>query len=379
MKRLLLIFEILTIFETLSFSLGITLTLKSSAIVSSNFVTLYDLAATFTGVSTQTLKNFTIAFAPQPGTYYDLDAQSVKIMAERSIKWLKVIPTSQKIKISTISIPINLSILQNAISTAMGTSSVFIIDFQPAGIQSTNYSIKIESISKIGDKYFALVKIVDGNDVNYSNATFEVGSIGSTESMEGIAQIAAGYLGEGITLSRVTDLNQKLDLVNVGKPFKLSNNMVGVPVNFIDGGILVDSRVIKYIPHEFVNVIIAAKNIYCGQKITSDMLSQKYVDVYATTTVFATSISRITGSMATWSFSIGQIVSLQGVQTPPDVLAGQILVAYVSYPSMTVTTFVRAMQDGRIGQIISVRNVENGYMMYGLIEKGPRIRIYTGG
>jgi|UniRef100_A0A7V3RDV7 flagella basal body P-ring formation protein FlgA len=380
MRKVATIFEILAIFGTMSFGLGITLTLKSNAEISSKYVTLYDLAATFSGVSTQTLKNFTVAFAPQPGTYYDLDSQNIITMAQQSIKWLKVTATSKTIRVSAIDIPVNLSKVQNALVTEVGTSAIFILDFQPIGINNDDYKIEISNFSQMGDEYFALVKIIDGSVINYSNAVFEIGSIGISNSIGGISQLVSNYLGNGTTLSRITELeDMKYDLIDVGKPFKLSNKIVGVPVNFIDDGTTFRSEVIKYIPHQFVNVIVASKNIEYGQSITQNMVSQKYLDVYATTTAYATNLNEVIGNVATWSFMAGQVISMQGIQTPPDVVAGQILIAYVSYPSMTVTTFVRAMQSGKIGQIIPVRNVSNGYMMYGLIEKGPEIRIYGGG
>lgn len=378
MKWIFVFFEIL-ISSTIVLGLGISITLKSNVTVSSEYVTLYDLAETFTGISTSTMKNFIVAFAPTAGTYYYLDAQSVKLRAEQTIKWLKVITTSKSIKVSAIDVPVNLSTVMNALTTALGTSNVFIVNFQAVGIQDKSYKVEVGSISQIGKRYFALIKIVDGQSVSYSNVTFNIGSAGTADNVEKIPQIASKYLGSKVTLSPISELKvPKCDVINVGMPFKLSGNVIGIPANFMNGSKVVASEIFKYIPHEFEKVIIASKNIEYGQKITLGMISEKNMDVYATTTAYATDPNKIIGNMTSWSFSKGQIISMQGIQTPPDVMVGQILQAYVSYPSMTITTFVRAMQNGYTGQVIQVRNVENGYLMYGVIESGPKIKIYGG-
>lgn len=379
MKWFFVCFEIL-ISSTIVLGLGISVTLKSSVTVSSEYVTLYDLADTFTGVSTSTMKNFIVAFAPSGGTCYYLDAESVKLRAEQTIKWLKVFTTSKLIKVSAIDVPVNLNTVINALTTTLGTSNIFIVNFQPIGIQNKNYEVEVGSISQIGKKYFALIKIINGQNISYSNVTFNIGSVGTTDTIEGISRVASKYLGSKIRLSPVSKLKiSKFDLINVGQPFKLSENMIGVPVNFMNGSKIIASEIVKYIPHEFEKVIIAANNINYGQRITSEMISEKNMDVYATTTMYATDPNKVMGNIASWSFSKGQIISTQGIQTPPDVMTGQILMAYVSYPSMTITTFVRSMQNGYMGQVIPVRNVENGYLMYGVIESGPKIRIYGGG
>lgn len=366
--------------EILVFGLGIELTLKSNATVTTQYVTLYDLAATFTGVSTSDLTNFIVAFAPQPGTYYYLDAQSIKLRAEQSIKWLKVIPSSKEIRVYSSDMPIDLLKVQNAIATKAGTTNVFVMNFQPTGIGNSKYDIEIGNISQFGQSYFALVKITNNQSVSYSNATFEIGRIGTAKSLGEIAQIASRPLGNGITLSIDSNYElPKFDEIAVGKPFKISNKVVGVPINVIYNGRIVDAKVLKYMPREVQNVVVAARDINYGQRITSDMITQRPMDVYATTTSYATIPSRIIGNLALWSFKAGQIISPFGISTPPDVMAGQIIVAYVSYNNLTVTTFVRVMQNGYIGQIIPVRNIENGYLMYGLLESGPKVKIYGGG
>ncbi len=361
------------------FSFASTLTLKSNAIVSGKYVTLYDLAATFSGISVQTLKNFKVAFAPQPGTYYVIDAKSVKIRAEREIKWLDVLLTSTEIKISSRAFTIGVAKIQQALSTKLATE-VFITDFPTVRIPTSDCEIRIKNISEIGDKKFALVEI-SANDTNtYVNVEFETRAIGKVNRMGKIPKVVNSYLKKRFEFSlanRISGL--RFDFIDVGKPFGISKHLMGVPVNFILSSKVVKSAVLKYVVHDYENVVVASRKIGYGQKIENDLLRLERLDVYATTTAYATSFKACVGKLAVWSFLKGQVISLKGLKSPPAVITGQILIAYISYPAMMVTTFVRAMQNGVVGQVIPVRNVENGYMLYGVIEKGPKIRIYSGG
>ena len=382
-----------------------TLTLKSSAIASGRYVTLYDLAATFNGISIRVLKNFKVAFSPQPGTYYTIDAKSVKVRAENEIKWLDVLLTSNKIKVSSRSFTINLVKVQQALASKLSTN-VFIMDFPTVKIAESDYTVNIKSISEIDGKKFALVEIKANGMNTYANVGFETDLIGRTDDIKKIPEIVNSSLKKRFSLSLINGIkvmpetfsanasgkkNAKtvstgerqsqndFEFIDVGKPFILSKNIIGVPVNFISSSKVVRSVVLKYTVHEYKEVVVAANRIEYGQKITRNSLKLKKLDVYATTTAYATSIKECAGKIALWSFLNGQVVSMQGLKSPPDVVVGQILIAYISYPTMMVTTFVRVMQNGNMGQVIPVRNIENGYMMYGTIEKGPKIRIYSGG
>ncbi len=393
-----------------------TLTLKSSAIASGRYVTLYDLAATFNGISVRVLKNFKVAFSPQPGTYYTIDAKSVKARAENEIKWLDVLLTSNKIKVSSRSFTINLVKVQQALASKLSTN-VFIMDFPTVKIAESDYTVNIKSISEIDGKKFALVEIKANGMNTYANVGFETDLIGRTNDIKKIPEIVNSSLKKKFSLSLINNvkavpeafsdnasdqknskdgadgtlsstgdgklhsssLQNDFEFIDVGKPFILSKNIIGVPVNFISSSKVVRSVVLKYTVHEYKEVVVAANRIEYGQKITRNSLKLKKLDVYATTTAYATSIKECAGKIALWSFLNGQVVSMQGLKSPPDVVVGQILIAYISYPTMMVTTFVRVMQNGNMGQVIPVRNIENGYMMYGTIEKGPKIRIYSGG
>ncbi len=360
-------------------SLASTLTLKSSAIVSGRYVTLYDLAATFSGISVQVLKDFKVAFSPQPGTYYMIDAKSVKIRAESEIKWLNVSLTSSKVRISSKSFTVNLSEIQQALASKLATN-VFITNFPVVKVADENYTINIKSVSEIAGKKFALVELRANGISTYANISFETDLIGRTNKIKKIPEIVNLFLKKDFSLSLINSIPSiNFEFIDVGKPFILSRNIMGVPINFVSYSKVIKSVVLKYAIHEYKKVVIAAKRIEYGQKITRDSLKLERIDVYATTTAYATSLKKCIGKIAVWSFFNGQVISMQGLKSPPDVVVGQILIAYISYPTMTVTTFVRAMQNGNVGQVISVRNVDNGYMLYGTVEKGPKIRIYSGG
>ncbi len=365
------------IFATLAFSS--TLTLKSSATVTGQYVTLYDLAATYEGVSIQKLKAFIVAFAPQPGSSYILSADSVKIRAQNDIKWLKVFEKSKSIKVSSKAFAVNLSEIHDAIKSKMGRE-IFLTTLPLIELSTNKYTVEVQNISDINGEHFALLKFKGNGTNSYVNVGFETSKIGNCNSIDGIKSVVLGFMKKGISLSLVNEI-PKVDFVQieVGKPFKESLNMLKVPVNFILKGGKSFSTILKYRISLYADVVVARKYIPYGKKISNEDLATKKMNVYATSTSYATSIKYCVGKISMWSFRKGQIISLNGLKTPPDVLTGEILIAYVSYPTMTVTTFVRAMQDGNVGQVIAVRNVSNGYMLYGTIERGPKICIYSGG
>ncbi len=364
------------IFATLTFSS--TLTLKSSATVTGQYVTLYDLAATFDGVSAKRLKKFIVAFAPQPGRSYVLNADSIKIRAQNEIEWLKVFENSKNIKITSKAFVVDLSLIHDAIEEKVG-KTVFLTNFPSISLSGTDYTAKVQSISNISNKYFALVRLNQNGSDSYVNVEFETTEIGSCDTLQDIKNVVLSTMEKGLSLSLAsTTPGGKFDYVEVGKPLKSFSNILKVPVNLVSKSKKF-STVLEYKLSLYKNVVLAKKDIPYGKKISEDDLFTKRMNVYATSTIYATSVESCVGKISTWSFRKGQVISLNGLKSPPDVLTGEILIAYVSYPSMTITTFVRAMQNGNIGQIIAVRNVSNGYMLYGVVEKGPKIRIYSGG
>ncbi|WP_036223307.1 flagellar basal body P-ring formation chaperone FlgA [Mesoaciditoga lauensis] len=369
-------FVLLMIFATLTFSS--TLTLKSSATVTGQYVTLYDLAATFDGVSAKRLKKFIVAFAPQPGRSYVLNADSIKIRAQNEIEWLKVFENSKNIKITSKAFVVDLSLIHDAIEEKVG-KTVFLTNFPSISLSGTDYTAKVQSISNISNKYFALVRLNQNGSDSYVNVEFETTEIGSCDTLQDIKNVVLSTMEKGLSLSLAsTTPGGKFDYVEVGKPLKSFSNILKVPVNLVSKSKKF-STVLEYKLSLYKNVVLAKKDIPYGKKISEDDLFTKRMNVYATSTIYATSVESCVGKISTWSFRKGQVISLNGLKSPPDVLTGEILIAYVSYPSMTITTFVRAMQNGNIGQIIAVRNVSNGYMLYGVVEKGPKIRIYSGG
>jgi flagella basal body P-ring formation protein FlgA len=360
-------------------SFSSTLTLKSNAIVKGQYVTLYDLAATFDGVSVQKLKEFIVAFAPQAGSSYTLSADSVKIRAQNEIKWLKVFEKSKNIKIVSEAFAVDLSLIHDAIESKMG-KNVFLTSLPSVTLPASNYIAEVKSVSEISGKHFALVKLSQNGMVSYVNVEFETSEIGTANDISDIKTVVLSTMKKGISLSLTNTIpNVNFESVEVGKPFKSFSNVLKVPVNFVSND-KTFSTILEYKLSLYANVVVAKKRIPYGKKLTTDDLSLEKMNVYATSTVYATSLKACVGKISTWSFRKGQVISLNGLKSPPDVLAGEILIAYVSYPpAMTVTTFVRAMQNGNIGEVIAVRNVSNGYMLYGTIEKGPKICVYSGG
>ncbi len=359
-------------------SFSSTLTLKTNAVVSGRYVTLYDLAATFSGVSVEKLKNFIVAFAPQPGESYYLDAQSIKIRAEREIKWLKVFEKSKRIKVTSQVFEMSMSSVLKALEEKT-RSHVFLTAFPTVRISSQEFAVTVKNVSKVGEKYFALIEIKDKGTNTYVNVTFEKTEVGTADTLEKVKKLAAREFGNKMTLLGKNIIKlRKYSFIRVGMPFKSSADTVKVPVNFVSDNDEYPA-ILEYKVAQYEEVVVAKRSIPFNSKITLNDVELRRMNVYATSTIYATSLKTCVGKISTWSFEKGQVINLNGLKSPPDVVAGEVLIAYVSYPGMTVTAFVRAMQNGNIGQVIAVRNLNNGYMFYGTVEKGPKICVYHGG
>ena len=125
-------------------------------------------------------------------------------------------------------------------------------------------------------------------------------------------------------------------------------------------------------------VVVAKRKINYGEIIQEGDLELKKVNVFGKTSTFVSDIKKVVGKRAKRNFNKDDPIVLEYLETPPYVTRGQVISAYVSIDGITVTTFVRLMEDGNIGEVVSARNIDTGQLIYGVVEKGPRLRILVG-
>ncbi len=71
----------------------------------------------------------------------------------------------------------------------------------------------------------------------------------------------------------------------------------------------------------------------------------------------------------------GEVLTLEKIKRRPDVVKGQLLIAYVKLPGIYITTMVEALEDGWIGDTIRVKNISSGKIIEGVVEEGPVLKV----
>lgn len=125
-------------------------------------------------------------------------------------------------------------------------------------------------------------------------------------------------------------------------------------------------------------IVVAKRKINYGEIIQEDDVELKKYDVFGKNLEFSEDMKEVIGKRSKRAFNPGDPIVTSYLETPPYVVRGQIVSAYVSINGITVTTFVRLMEDGNIGEVVNARNTTTGKLVYGVVEKGPRLRILVG-
>ncbi|QTA38284.1 flagellar basal body P-ring formation protein FlgA [Thermosipho ferrireducens] len=123
----------------------------------------------------------------------------------------------------------------------------------------------------------------------------------------------------------------------------------------------------------FRKIPVAARNINYGEQVTDKDIIRKSVNILSLhgTPVNVSELPMI----ARKSFKEGEAILKEYLDKIPDVVTGQLLIGIVELPGVKVTALLRAMEDGNIGDVIKARNVDTGKLVYGIIVKGPLLRV----
>ena len=119
---------------------------------------------------------------------------------------------------------------------------------------------------------------------------------------------------------------------------------------------------------------VLKRSVSAGEIIRPEWVDFKYGDVLALQGTPA-STSDVFYAKARFFMRAGEVLTLEKIRRKPDVLKGQILIAYVRLPGIYVTTLVRALEDGYVGDTIRVKNIESGKIIKGTVEEGPVVRV----
>lgn len=117
-----------------------------------------------------------------------------------------------------------------------------------------------------------------------------------------------------------------------------------------------------YVPvrlHLWVDAIVAATNLPPNTKLTSAELTHGKVDAFAANAGVMTDIHQVAGKILRVGLVAGSPVSSAQLDLPIAVHRGQKVMLTLTDPEMTIKATALALEDGRVGDSISVQNTES--------------------
>ncbi len=119
---------------------------------------------------------------------------------------------------------------------------------------------------------------------------------------------------------------------------------------------------------------IAKNLIRYGEVISPDLLEEATVDAFKVLGTPASSdLAFYARAMRT--FRPGDVIIEEGIRRKPDVVKGQVILAYVQLPALRITAFVRALHDAYVGEVLRAVNVSSGKIVEGVLEEGPMLKV----
>ena len=121
-------------------------------------------------------------------------------------------------------------------------------------------------------------------------------------------------------------------------------------------------------------LVVSRRRIRLGETIEPDDVAEEVLDVFKLSGRHAP-LDLVLYSVARRNINEGEVITLSMIKKKPDVYAGQILLAYVELPGIRVTAMVQALENAYVGDMIRVRNVSSGKVLTVILELGPVVRV----
>jgi len=110
----------------------------------------------------------------------------------------------------------------------------------------------------------------------------------------------------------------------------------------------------------YAEVYVASGDFKLHEPIGDSKLSKKMMEVTSLREQPVTSLDNIQGYRTKRNLSSGQILTTEAIESVPDIEVGREVSILYTGASFTITAHGRAMQTGRSGQMIRVRNASSG-------------------
>ena len=122
---------------------------------------------------------------------------------------------------------------------------------------------------------------------------------------------------------------------------------------------------------------VAAFTIYPGDIIRDQMLTDADFPDAVASSAYATNRSMLLGKVARRTLLPGQPIPANAVGEPKLVTIGAMVRLVFEEGGLTISTYASALQAGGAGDMISVRNMESGLTISGVIRADGSIHVGT--
>lgn len=119
---------------------------------------------------------------------------------------------------------------------------------------------------------------------------------------------------------------------------------------------------------------VPKKTIYPGDTITEDMLAQKPAERMKGVGAFATDMESLIGKTARRTLLPGQPIPKVAIREPYIVFQGKTVPLVFQSGTVTITGVAQALESGSVGERISARNPDSGFVVRGVVQPDGSLR-----
>jgi len=127
--------------------------------------------------------------------------------------------------------------------------------------------------------------------------------------------------------------------------------------------------------HPFERVAVATRDINRGSPIHDTDFAMIRKDLAELSGGFFTDRAEIRGLVAARSVSAGSVISLRCVDRPVVIKRGKIVIAEVTGRGFRITAMVKAMDNGRVGDVIRLTNLDSRKTLAGEVADENTVRV----
>jgi flagellar basal body P-ring formation protein FlgA len=124
-------------------------------------------------------------------------------------------------------------------------------------------------------------------------------------------------------------------------------------------------------------IAVPAQVIYPGDRITDSMLSDA-PEPHGDLGGLLSERGQIVGKVARRTLLPGKAILAVAVEEPRAVSMGGMVQLVYQKDGLSIVTTAQALQNGYVGQVVQVRNIESGTIVYGAIQADGTVLVNGG-